>query len=88
MFSLSVGALAGLHISLLLNNGTTVEMGRQPTFVRETRSGFKLDSKRANFAAIFGPDPLLWPLPIATTYARACHVTFSRRRLPAHPTLL
>jgi hypothetical protein len=67
MFSLSVGGLSGLHLTLLMGNATTVDMGRKPHFIRSSRRGFHLGAKRANFATIFGPDPFLWPWPIATT---------------------
>lgn len=63
----SVGSLFGLHLSLVLTNNTTIDMGRKVLTIRPAVAGFNLGTRRANFAAIFGRDRRKWFVPVWTS---------------------
>ncbi|XP_030756575.1 palmitoyltransferase ZDHHC15B isoform X1 [Sitophilus oryzae] len=68
MFGISLMSLFGYHCYLVLENRTTLEAFRPPSFrgVGADKYGFHLGRYR-NFKEVFGEDPKLWFLPISTS---------------------
>ncbi|KAL1492791.1 hypothetical protein ABEB36_010980 [Hypothenemus hampei] len=68
MFGVSLMSLFGYHCYLVLENRTTLEAFRPPSFrgVGADKYGFHLGRYR-NFKEVFGEDPKSWFLPISTS---------------------
>ncbi|XP_076261618.1 palmitoyltransferase ZDHHC15B isoform X2 [Rhynchophorus ferrugineus] len=68
MFGVSLMSLFGYHCYLVLENRTTLEAFRPPSFrgVGADKYGFHLGRYR-NFIEVFGEDPKLWFIPVSTS---------------------
>lgn len=61
-FGLTLSLFSGMHWKLLLSNQTTLE-----SFNHDASNAYDL-GKRANFHQVFGQSPILWMLPIYTSF--------------------
>lgn len=68
MFGVSLMSLFGYHCYLVLENRTTLEAFRPPSFrgIGPDKYGFHLGRFR-NFKEVFGDDPKIWFLPVKTS---------------------
>lgn len=80
MFGVSLMSLFGYHCYLVLENRTTLEAFRPPSFrgVGADKYGFHLGRFR-NFKEVFGDDPKQWFLPVSTSLGDG--ITFPQRHL-------
>ncbi|XP_077541024.1 palmitoyltransferase ZDHHC2-like [Haemaphysalis longicornis] len=62
LISVSLGLLVPIHVDFVLRNVTTLE-NLGSTVLREADDSFNIGWKR-NFVQVFGPQILLWPLPV------------------------
>jgi len=58
IFAITLVMFGGFHISMVLRNITTIEFGQDSLYDKGSRFN--------NWRTVFGPDPLLWFLPVQT----------------------